>query len=233
MPRLHYDFNTRCVSEILNDDSIKIPEHQRPEMWSSKRQEALIETIMSGRPMPNLTFRFTVEDSQIVHWMEDGQQRYISMKKFWEDKLAWNGRFFESFTEQHKVHFLSYKVCVMTYKNATLEDTIRIFDDFQNGVPLSPGQRFHARCATPLVRYARNRFLTRDEGFYTRMTSIFGQHDHTKDTKTKKLLMNAMALAGGVAHGINFITTSYDILGPILNHTFDEKLADDRVDELE
>lgn len=232
MPRLQYEFITRCVGEILQDESNDIPEHQRPEMWQPKRQEALIDTIMSGRPMPNLTFRFEIVDGKIIHWLEDGQQRYKSMQKFYEGRLSWNGRFYRDLTDMEKVSFLSYKLCVMIYKNATLEDTIRIFDDFQNGVALTPGQRFHARIGTPLVRYARQRFLTRGEGFYDRMSAVFGSHDYTKDTKTKKLLMNAMALAGGVAHGINFITTSYDILGPMLTREFDEVAADALVDKL-
>ncbi len=232
MPRLQYEFITRNAREILEDESIQIPEHQRPEMWQPKRQEGLIETIMSGRPMPNLTFRFDLVDGQLVHWLEDGQQRYISMKKFYEGKLPWNGRLYKDLGDMERVHFLSYKISILIYKNASLDETIRIFDDFQNGVALTPGQRFHARISTPLVRYARGRFLTRGQGFYDRMTTVFGPHDYTKDTKTKKLLMNAMALAGGAAHGINFITTSYDILGPMLNREFSEEEADTRIDQL-
>jgi hypothetical protein len=232
MPRLQYEFITRCVGEILQDESVQIPEHQRPEMWQFKRQEGLIETIMSGRPMPNLTFRFDVEGGDIVHWLEDGQQRYISMKKFYEGRLSWNGKLYKDLMDMEKVHFMSYKISILIYRNASSEETIRIFDDFQNGVALTPGQRFHARIGTPLVRYARQRFLTRGEGFYDRMAVVFGPHDYTKDTKTKKLLMNAMALAGGVVHGINFITTSYDILGPMLKKEFNEAAADARVDML-
>jgi hypothetical protein len=232
MPRLQYEFITRSTREILEDDSNDIPEHQRPEMWQPKRQEGLIETIMSGRPMPNLTFRFDIVDGNVKHWLEDGQQRYKSMKKFYENIIPWKGRYYRDLTDMEKVHFLSYKISILMYKNATLDETIRIFDDFQNGVALTPGQRFHARIATPLVRYARGRFLTRGEGFYDRMTAVFGPHDYTKDTKTKRVLMNAMALAGGVAHGIHFITTSYDILGPMLTKEFDEAAADARVNRL-
>lgn len=226
MPRLSYTFETRCVGELLEDETTQIPDHQRPEMWQPKRQEALIETIMSGRPMPNLTFRSEIHDNQMTNWLEDGQQRYISMKKFSENRLAWKGKFYRDLSSDEIVSFRSYKLSILNYKNATMEETIQIFDDFQNGVALTPGQRFHARMATPLVKYARDRFLKPGQHFHTRMKEVFGPHDHTKDTKTKKNLMNVMALAGGLAFGVEFITTSYDILGPKLHQPFDEAKAD-------
>jgi hypothetical protein len=232
MSRLQFDFSVRSICDICQDESINVPEHQRPEMWQQKRQEALIETIMSGRPMPNITFRFEVKDNSIVHWLEDGQQRYISITKFVDNNLSWSGRLFSDLTERERIHFLSYKVSILIYKNATIDETIKIFDDFQNGVALTPGQRFHARLNTRLVKYARERFLTHGRYYHTRMAAIFGPHDYTKDTKTKKNLMNAMALAGGVAHGVNFMTTSYDVLGPKLNDQFDEHLADAHVEKL-
>ena len=232
MPRLHYEFNTRCVNELLMDEAIQIPEHQRPEMWQVRRQEGLIDTIMSGLPMPNLTFRHEIANNNVIHWMEDGQQRYISMRKFHDNTLAWNSRYFKDLTESERLHFLSYKISILVYRNATITETIKIFDNFQNGVSLTPGQRFHARLNTKLVMYAREKLLTPGKGFNSRLTQVFGPLEHTKDTKTKKILVNAMALAGGVAHGVNFITTSYDILGPILDTPFDETIADERLDNI-
>ena len=68
--------------------------------------------------------------------------------------------------------------------------------------------------------------------FNARATAIWGPHDANNDTKTKKILMNTMALAGGLTRGVEFITTSYDILGPILELHFDEAKADGLFDKL-
>ena len=226
MSRLSYDMSTHLLREILADATIKIPEHQRPEMWKPPRQARLIETIMAGRPMPPLIFRDTINEGARVRWLEDGQQRYISMKKFHENRIALNGKFYRDFDENQRIIFQTYKLFVLRYENATQQETIDIFDTFQNGVPLSPGQRFHARLETPLVKYARERLLTPGMHFYERATRVWGAHRATDDTKTKKALMNAMAIAGGLAHGIEYITTSYDILGPELLKGFDENQAD-------
>jgi hypothetical protein len=224
--------NTYNANELLNDDTIKIPEHQRPEMWSTKKQERLIDTIMNRRPMPSLAFRETIDSGKKTRWLEDGHQRYISMKKFYENRLAWNGKLYSDFNDTERFTFLLYKVFVLSYENASYDDTIAIFDTFQCGVALTPGQRFHARMETPLVKYARERILTPGMYFYDRASEVWGAHKSTDDTKTKKNLMNAMAIAGGLAHGIEFITTSYDILGPKLNDAFDIEAADTLLDKV-
>jgi len=228
--------DTYTIHDLMNDSSIKIPEHQRPEMWTSRRQQTLAETIMAKRPMPNLTIRETGDANKKTRWLEDGQQRYISMKKFIENNLSFNssnnvnhplnGKYYKDFTDAERLQFLMYKIFVLKYENASYDDTIAIFDTFQNGVSLSPGQRFHARLETPLVKYARDRLLTPGTHFYQRISEIWGVHKATDDTKTKKLLVNAMAIAGGIVHGAEFITTSYDILGPKLHVEFNAEEAD-------
>ena len=232
MSSLTYSFETKYIREIVQDKSLDIPDHQRPEIWKSNRQEALIDTIMSGRPMPNLTYRSEIVNSQRKFWLEDGQQRYISIMKFYQNRLSWNGRFFRDFTEDERTHFNCYKICILIYSDASIDETIKIFDTFQNGVALSPGHRFWARKSTPLVKYTIDRLMTPGKFFYQRMMAMFGPHHTNNDTKTKRHLMNACSITGGVAHGVEFITTSYDILGPKLHIPFDEAAADALVNHL-
>jgi len=232
MSSLSFEFGNRTVAQIIYDSSIEIPAHQRPEMWDKKRQSRLIETIMGGRPMPNLTLNCIIADGKRINWLEDGQQRYISMKKFVDNQLSWNDKFYKDLTQDEQLKFLIYRVPFITYENATRKEIIEIFDSLQCGMPLSPGHRFHARLDSPLVKYAIDRLLTPEKGFYARASAVWGEHSQKKDTKTKKLLMNAMAIAGGVVHGVEYITTSYDILGEILDTPFDEGKADARLDAL-
>jgi hypothetical protein len=164
--------------------------------------------------------------------LEDGQQRYISMKKFLNNQLDYENVFYKDFKEDQRFKFLTYKIPILTYENASRAEIIQIFDNLNHGVPLSPGHRFHARLDSPLVKYARERLLTPEKHFYSRASAIWGAHPFNKDTKTKKNLMNAMALAGGAAHGVECITTSYDVLGPLLQNTFDTSKADGFLDKL-
>ena len=232
MSTLRYDFSSRSVSSILSDTSIQIPEHQRPEMWKQDRQIRLIDTMICGLPMPNITLNDMIVNGERVRWLEDGQQRYISMKKFHENKLPYENMYYKDFSEEQRIKFLTYKVPVLTYENATRSEIIQIFDNLQYGVPLSPGHRFHARLDSALVKYGRDRLMTPDKGFYVRASAVWGAHPYNKDTKTKKNLMNVMAIVGGVAHGVECITTSYDILGPLLHNEFDMAKADALINTL-
>jgi hypothetical protein len=232
MSSLSYTVTTRLVNDILNDSSIQIPEHQRPEMWKKPRQERLIQTVMTRLLMPPLLFREEIEDGRRIRWLEDGQQRFISLRKFYNNQIHWDGRTFEQLTDQERMRFLSYSLPVMTFESATKEETIIIFDIFQNGVPLTPGQRCHAQQHTKLVKYATTRILKQGTTFYTRACAVWGTHDAAKDTKTKTYLMNAMAIVGGLVLGPEYITTSYDILGPHLNKDFDEEAIDSLLDTL-
>ena len=195
-------------------------------MWKPDRQIRLIDSIMRGLPMPNLTLNDTIVGGERVRWLEDGQQRYISMKKFYENRLPYENTYYKDFSEEQRLQFLTYKVPVLTYENATRAEIIQIFDNLQYGVPLSPGHRFHARLDSPLVKYGRERLMTPDKCFYARASAVWGAHPSNKDTKTKKNLMNVMAIVGGAAHGVECITTSYDILGPLLDKEFDVAKAD-------
>jgi hypothetical protein len=232
MSRLSYEFSSRTVKNLLEDDSIDIPDHQRPEMWLKDRQQRLIKTIMDGLPIPNLTLNDTITNGKRIRWLEDGQQRYISMKKFLNNQLDYENVFYKDFKEDQRFKFLTYKIPILTYENASRAEIIQIFDNLNHGVPLSPGHRFHARLDSPLVKYTRDRLLTPDKHFYARASAIWGAHPFNKDTKTKKNLMNAIALAGGAAHGVECITNSYDVLGPLLQTTFDTAKADVLLDKL-
>jgi hypothetical protein len=156
----------------------------------------------------------------------------MSVKNFYENNISFENILFKDLNESDRVKFLTYKIPILTYENATIEETIEMFDNFQNGVALTPGQRFHARLNTNLVKYARERLLTHDRYFYTRASAIWGAHQSYSDTKTKRILMNAMAIVGGAVYGADHITTSYDVLGPILNNEFDVARADYILDKL-
>lgn len=230
---------TYRFSEVTNNDLLQmidperdIPEHQRPEMWNERHQVQLIDTVMSGLPMVSILIREEVQQSALKRWLEDGHQRFISIWKFYNNKIKWNNRSYSDFTVVEQLRFLSYKVPVLFYQNATPQETIQIFDYFQNGIPLTPGQRFHARLDTPLVRYARSRLLTPGQHFYDRASAVWGAHPHNQDTKTKKWLMNAIALCAGAAHGVTYIVKSYEIIGPKLMDEINYERADMFLDAL-
>jgi hypothetical protein len=209
-------FNTLSVSHILADETIYIPPHQRPEIWDKERKALLIRTIRAGLPLGMMILHETMESGKRMRWLEDGQQRYWSIIRYTQDTFPagpeGNEKLYSELTPEERAQFNWYQIPVLTYENATLEERLYIFQYLQNGVPLTSGQRFHAMAdMSPIVRYAHQ--LMPNE----RLMKIFGfGAKPRKDNNSKTQLQNVMAIAGGLCLGPDFITTSYDILGPEL-----------------
>jgi hypothetical protein len=224
----HRNFTT-SVRDILSweaDGLLRIPAHQRPEIWSIRKKSEFISTLLNGLPIPSLILHEKVEDGKLVRSLEDGQQRFWSLKRF-KDNLfkartySHEDKSYSDLSPEERASFNSYSIPVMAYENATEEERLRMFQYLQNGVPLTSGQRFNAmRSVSPLVRYATSTFM----GENRRVSSIFGFGKKSlQDNKSKTQLSNAMALAGGIALGPSFMTTSYEILGPELHKPIPDK----------
>jgi hypothetical protein len=170
--------------------------------------------------MPPLIFCEEVEDGKRTRWLEDGQQRYWSIYRYKQDKFhartaSGEEKLYSELSPDEMACFNWYQMPVLTYENASREDRLYMFQYLQNGVQLTSGQRFHAmQSMSPIVRYAIKTFLDGND----RVSKVFGFGTKPmKDNKSKTPLQNAMALAGGLALGPGFITTSYEILGPELS----------------
>jgi hypothetical protein len=205
--------------EVKNDAFVNIPIHQRPEIWDVSKKQRLVRTVLDGRPMPTLTIREATENGLRIRWLEDGQQRYWSLKRYTEDVFVaelpdGSNKKYSELSPAEKAAFDHYPVFIMTYEGATEKQKYEMFQDLQESKPLTTGQRFHAMTEmSPIVRYAKESFLYGASPLAHRCRAIFGLPDAPKDTKTMTLLQNAMAIAGGLCISPDFITTSYDYMG--------------------
>lgn len=205
----------RTISDLLADDTIVIPEHQRAYVWTSSKQSGLIDTIMESLPTHALFLYQSVVDGKIQQDLEDGQQRWMTVKKFVNNEFMWKPvdqptiqRKYSDLTSAEQAKFQRYQFAICQMTNMTLETRLSLFQRLQDGIPLSNGQRFNAASNLPIVKLAKE--LMKDP----RCHEAWGDH---KETKTNTVLANAMAIASGLALGdTDLITTSYGILGPVL-----------------
>jgi hypothetical protein len=214
-------FHTISVRDLLADESVQIPVHQRPEIWDVKRKSALVRTVLNGLPMGLIIVFETVENGKRTRWLEDGQQRYWSMFRYRNDAFRADAKgiekFYSELTAEEQACFNWYQIPVLSYENVTPEERLYIFQYLQNGIPLTSGQRYHAIMEmSPLVRLAQE-LMFGNTIWNARFAKAFGFGSKPlKDNKSKTQLQNAMAIVGGLALGPGFITTSYEILGPEL-----------------
>ena len=232
----------RCAAEPLHElvsdykGSIDIPEHQRPFIWNLKQQTSFIHTVVCHMPIPNLIFSETYENGKRIRWIEDGQQRFLTMKKFVYEEddnggvIKFNGKSFSELDIALQQKINHYPVYIIQYWDATQEERESLFDLYQNGVPLSTGQRYwHHKNKSQLVKFAIDNLMSPSSKYAIVAEKIWGKKDCENDTKTRLNLTRAVTFVCGAAFGVNFITKSFMTIGPVLNEDFDTNIAHDRL----
>ena len=113
------------------------PKFQRRQVWSDKARSYLIDTILSGRPMPIIYLRQTIDPETRTSTREvvDGQQRLSAIFDFIEGKFAvkravsesYGGLTYGSLSEDHQRDVLGYELSVDLLVGATDADVLDIF----------------------------------------------------------------------------------------------------------
>lgn len=177
---------------------ITIADHQRGYCWTPPRQRELVDTVLSGLPIPVIIL---FQRPNRTMSLEDGRQRLETLRRFRDNEFPLaDGRTYADLSVEERTHFDLYPVPVLTYRSATNQQIIDIFNRFQNGSPLSVGERLHSLAEmSPLVRLARRLLLTAGEGFHNRATATWGIRATGDEKKRRKNLMTACAVVAGAA----------------------------------
>ena len=196
----------------FDDKHILIPPHQREFCWDLSRQQKFIQSILKGYPIPSILMSSRRADAHPT--LEDGRQRITTASRYRSGMFqvkALDGvmRSYAELSDIDKERFDTESVMVMTFSNANDADRIEIFDWHQNGAPLSPGERYHAQAATPLIKFVKEQLMTPGAGYHDRAALIWGVRGDPVDPvegfissdKRRRWLLNAVALIAGLAYG--------------------------------
>lgn len=151
---------------VLNAD------FQRRPIWPSQAKTYFIDTILRGRPVPNIYIRTRVDLKTRRSYREvvDGQQRLRTIHEFANDRFVlgarageFKGMRYHDLDNQQKQDFLSYPIGVVQLFNADDEDVIDVFRRLNAyGLPVNPQELRHARCSGEFrwaVEYASQRWV--------------------------------------------------------------------------
>ena len=75
------DFTLWGISQMWKDEDILIPDYQREFVWSMRQASLLIDSFLSGLPVPAVFFYIDEKNKNVVI---DGQQRILSVVFFFE-----------------------------------------------------------------------------------------------------------------------------------------------------
>lgn len=241
-----FNVTTRSVRDIDNDDTICIPDHQRPYVWDGRRAAQFIMTILSGLPTHALFLYQEVSGGKLKKWLEDGQQRWLTVRGYmhpddennkdivkswakWDDRVVPTK--FDDLSAEKKEKIKSYMFTIYTIEKIDFVERMDLFQRLQDGKPLTNGQRFNACTNTPIVRLAKR--ILNDPRCRTIWVLPANLTDKGGDTKGFTYLTNAMAIASGIAvKNPDYIVTSYNLLGPHINNKYDDADANQRLDKV-
>jgi hypothetical protein len=133
---------------------LRIPDHQRFYIWPESKQAPLIDSIMNNCPLPLMVFTEQMTGSSNTWFVQDGQQRLITMQKYMMGEFTWNGQRYADLEEDDRLNFLSYTVTCEIIQNPTTDQIAEIFERLNCGKPLTDNDKFWNRRESPAVSFA-------------------------------------------------------------------------------
>jgi len=208
----HVERTLLSLIDDMKENRMVIPPHQREYCWTLPQQTKFIISVLKGYPIPSILMSASRNINEKAT-LEDGRQRITTAMKFRQGEFACEGKKYSELTEREQERFDDERVIVITFYNATPEQRIEIFDWHQNGAPLTPGERYHAHQATPLVKFVKDSLMTPSIGLHDRAAKIWGVRGDTPGVQSKdkrrKWLQSAVALVTGLAYGPKYMNKNY------------------------
>jgi hypothetical protein len=223
MDLIEYSNSSRRLSAIIADfvaDAILVPPHQRDYVWTARQQVRLVDAIQAGMPMPNVTFRSKRVGRNASITLEDGMQRLTTLRRYIANSFRdGRGRLFGELSDVDRARFEAYSVNVMTYSNATDEQSIVIFNNLQNGSSASVGERVYSLARiSPLVQFTVDTLLTPGAGMYERTLPFWGERTAKGQRATHTT--TAFAICAGLAHGSQYISKKWVDIEEVIARPF-------------
>jgi len=129
-------------------------EYQRSSaVWPPAARSYLIDTILSGFPMPKISLyqKTDLQSRKTIKEIVDGQQRSQTISEFFKDRLRitgpsqFSGKKFSDLDEPDQQRFIEYQMDVDLFVSATDDEIRQMFRRINSyTVPLNPEEQRHA-----------------------------------------------------------------------------------------
>jgi len=135
------NFDTRVYSigdflEWNNSDLLNLsPDFQRRGVWTQQAKSYLIDTIVSGKPIPKILMTQNLKGTRNQRIVIDGQQRLRAIIEFYNDDFTiyksqnkeYGGIFYSDLDADIKSDILKYEIGVDLLFDLSYEETLDIF----------------------------------------------------------------------------------------------------------
>lgn len=134
-------------------DIVVNTDYQRGRVWPPAARSYLIDTLLSGYPIPKIALfqKTDLRTRKTIHEIVDGQQRSVTIYDFYADNLRlsgkgrWAGKRYSDLDEDDQQRFLAYQLSVDLFVAATESDIRQVFRRMNSyTVPLNRQEQRHA-----------------------------------------------------------------------------------------
>jgi hypothetical protein len=198
-----------------------IPDHQRFYVWSESRKAPLIDSIMENCPLPLMVFTQEIYGGKSIRFVQDGQQRLMTIQKFMLGEFKWNDKLYSELTPQEHIRFLSYKLNCDIIINPTPEQVADMFERLNCGKPLTDNDKFFNRRDSPVISFILNELIK-----HPNLSQRFKKYTGLNvSSKTRVQLSDIVgAVVAILTNSVHCIRTSFDRIGQELY----QEMTDDK-----
>jgi uncharacterized protein with ParB-like and HNH nuclease domain len=163
----NFDTRVYSIGDFLEWDANKLlilsPDFQRRGVWTKQAKSYLLDTIISGKPMPKILMTQKLEVSRNKRVIIDGQQRLRAIVEFCSDEFSiskthnreFGGVFFSDLPTETRNEILKYELGVDVLFDLSYEETLDIFARLNTySVRLNKQELFNAKYLGPFKQAA-------------------------------------------------------------------------------
>lgn len=148
MQRDATSWTLKTLHDYRKDGTIdeKVP-FQRRLVWNTKTKRLLIDSIIKGVGIPELTFWKEITADDEIHHTIDGKQRSNTISEYMDGKFTVRvGTRYLTFAELDgptRRRIQNYKLNITIYSDCSLDDATNFFQRTNSGVPLNATEKRH------------------------------------------------------------------------------------------
>lgn len=113
------------------------PSYQRDIVWSEAKQKSLVDTLLTGFPMPSINFVENNDPALPQYECMDGKNRLKAIEKYMNDELRVQDGLFSELSGDAQDDFRAINVQVCVFKNLSYDQRREYFRRIQEGVSLN------------------------------------------------------------------------------------------------
>lgn len=203
--QLNSDFAGRKGSNDYDPSKlIHIHRRNRPFVWSTSMQHKLLDSILKGYYIPPIICSSTIYNGLERRFVMEGGNRITTFRYILNNRIR-------QLSDEEYRRVEAFPITIVVMRNLTSKQQREMFRRLNKNVSVSDGQLYAmSEEDSALVQEAMN--LLEDDNYPIRelLFKHFGELKG-KDTDSKGLLANAVALVSGSIYGPKFLTKSYNV----------------------